>query len=540
MVDNLRLDPAELPGCSPFFRDIIRRSDVRQAFLGLARWDGAALSEAATPARSFRGLDELIRQNQPTHPAVAETLAHAGRPGAVCVLTGQQAGALGGPPYTLYKALTVAALVGELRRSGVPAVGVFWIASEDHDLREVSDITWMVPGRGLQRLTLPTAPAADLRPVAEVVLDAAAASFWQEALELLPRSTHRDWASGLVSECYQPGRGLAEAFRDFMARLLAPLGLCLFDPMAMERQGALAGFLDRYPEFRSEAVRRVTERQTELEAAGYEPQIRIQPRRAFLFYLHPEAGRRRVVEAAGGGFIVDGTSEGCDVAGWSRWLRQDAARFSPDALLRPLFQDWLFPTVVYVGGPAELAYHAQIRPLYPLWELTPPLLWPRFSATLIPPGASRRARQLDLEPRALFDAREETLTRLLAAQGRVERLEAFLERRSELTGALDRLAGSLLDYPEDVTRFTASTLGKINGLVDKLDERVRRQAKADNEELIRRFDTLHQELVPNGNLQERTLNLLPLLSVFGPGLVDRLMQAVDPFDPRHVMLWLEE
>ncbi len=105
---------------------------------------------------------------------------------------------------------------------------------------------------------------------------------------------------------------------------------------------------------------------------------------------------------------------------------------------------------------------------------------------------------------------------------------------------MDQLVGLLLDYPDDVTRFAASTMGKINGLVDKLEERVRRQVKSDNEDLIRRFDTLHQELVPDGNLQERTLNLLPLFSVYGPGLVDRLMRAVDPFDPRHVLLWLEE
>ncbi len=378
MADIVRLDPAELPGCSPFFRDIVRQPDTRREFLGLVDWDGDALRGTAAEARPFRGLDELVRQNPPAHPAVAETLAHAGRPGAVCVITGQQAGVLGGPPYTLFKALTVAALVGELRRSGVPAVGVFWIASEDHDLREISGVTWMVPGRGLQRLTLPTPSAADLQPVAQVTLDAGVASFWQESLALLPRSAHRDWVSGLVETCYRPGRGLVEAFRDFMARFLAPLGLCLFDPMAMERQEALAGFLDRFPERRAEAVRRVTDRQTALEAAGYEPQIRLQPQRAFLFYLHPEAGRRRVVEAPEGGFTVDGTSVGCDTAGWSDWLRQDAARFSPDALLRPLFQDWLFPTAAYVGGPAELAYHAQIRALYPLWELTPPLLWPRF------------------------------------------------------------------------------------------------------------------------------------------------------------------
>jgi bacillithiol biosynthesis cysteine-adding enzyme BshC len=541
MTHAERLSPAGLPGFSRFYRDLVARAEVRRSFLGVDDWNPGALRDAAAEPRAFRGLAELIRQNPAVHPAVAESLAQARASGAVTVVTGQQAGALGGPPYTLYKALTVAALVAELRRQGVPAVGIFWVASEDHDLREVADFTWMVPGRGLQRLTLPTPGAVDLQPVADVALDGTVETFVQGALELLPSgSTHRDWITGLVAECYRPDRRLAEAFRDFMGRLLAPLGLLLFDPMAMDRAGALAGFLAAFPERRAEAVRRVTAGQAALEAAGYEPQIRIQPGRAFLFYLHPDAGRRRVVEAPGGGFAVDGTSVACGADGWPDWLGRDAARFSPDALLRPLFQDWLFPTVAYVGGPAELAYHAEIRSLYPLWELTPPLVWPRFSATLVTPGASRRARQLGVQPTDLFAPREDLLAGLLAARGRVEKLEAFQARRGEVAEALDRLVGSLLDHPEDVTRLATSTLGKVQGLLDKLEERVRRQVKTENEDLIRRFDLLHQELLPDGHLQERTLNLVPLLGAYGPALVDRLMRAVEPFDPRHVLLDLEE
>jgi len=197
--------------------------------------------------------------------------------------------------------------------------------------------------------------------------------------------------------------------------------------------------------------------------------------------------------------------------------------------------------VAYVGGPAEIAYQAQIRSLYPAWGLTPPLLWPRATATLVSPGAARRAAQLGLDPKEVILRRDEDLlSEILKAQGRLEPLERFRESRPPAEAALERLSVSLEQAPEDVRRFADSTLGKVRNLLDKLDEHAHRRLKNEQDDTRRRFETLVQEILPEGNLQERTLNLLPLIQAFGPDLFAGLAAVLDPFAREHFLIHMED
>jgi bacillithiol biosynthesis cysteine-adding enzyme BshC len=541
---NLRLERIgldRLPGVNRFFLELSRRPDLRSRFLGVPAWDLAGLRDrAAAVRRPVRALAELVRQNEGAGHAAAHALEAAARPGAVFVVTGQQAGLFGGPAYTVFKALTVVRLVRALRAEGIDAVGVFWVASEDHDIAEICGTTVFAPGTGLHRLELPV----DMEipwPVAQRRLDAAMEDLLERTVELLPAGTHAEAIQAWLRECYRPGAGWGDAFRGFMQRLFAPLGLLLFDPMAMDRHRPLREFLDCFPAARPGLIESVRKATAEIRGAGFDPQVELQPERSFLFYLHPEAGRRRVLETESGRFAVDGTEMAWSLAEWPEVLDAHAEAFSPDALLRPLFQDWLFPTVVYVGGPAEIAYQAQIRELYAAWEMTPPLLWPRAGATLVTPGAARRADQLGLAPADILLRRDEDLlSAVLSAQGRLQPLERFRAARPAAEAGLEELTGSLVGAPDDVLRFAESTRGKLRGLLDKLDEHAHRRLKNEQDDSRRRFESLSQELLPDGNLQERTLNLLPLLQAYGPELLAGLADVLDPFVREHFLIHMEE
>ena len=541
---NLRLERIgldQLPGMNRLYLDLCASPELRARLLGDAGWDLAALrARAERVRRPVRALADLARLNVDLGAECDNSLEQLSRPNAVCVVTGQQAGLFGGPAYTLLKALTVVALVRALRAEGIPSAGIFWVASEDHDAAEVCETTLFAPAAGLRKMRVEAAGDVPW-PVANFRFDAGIETLVEQAASLLPSGTHAGTVLGWLRESYKPGMGWAGAFRLLLQRFLAPLGLLFFDPMEADRAPLLREFLAPFPTARESLIRGVAEAGNRIRETGHRPQVDFVRERAFLFFLHPEAGRKRVLETSPGRFGVDGTPTAWDEGAWPLILEQHAGSFSPDALLRPVFQDWLFPTVAYVGGPAEVAYQTQIRSLYPAWGLTPPLLWPRSSATLVSPGAARRAAQLGLDPKDVILRRDQDLlSEILTAQGRLEPLDRFRESRPPAEAALERLSVSLELAPDDVRRFADSTLGKIRNLLDKLEEHAHRRLKNEQDDTRRRFETLAQEILPEGNLQERTLNLLPLIQAFGHDLLASLAAVLDPFTREHCLIHLED
>ena len=529
-----------LPGTNSLFAALCRAAALRSQFLGIGDWDLPTLQEQARAvARPCLAVPELLRQNSPAAPAAAASLALARQPGTVFVLTGQQAGVLGGPAYTFYKALTAVVLARRLRETGVPAVPVFWVASEDHDVAEAAGLRMLLVGRGLQAFTIPL-DANPGHPVARVRLGETLPEVWADLGAALPNTAHTGPLIESIRACYRPGETLNRAFGAWMRKLFEPFELLFFDPMEADRKPLLAAFLAKLPKWRPAMAERLASQEERLRAAGFKAQVRFQPDRPFLFYLDPDLGRRRLAAAPEGGWSVEGTAIAKSGADWSSWLAAEGERFSPDALLRPLFQDWLFPTVAYVGGGAEIAYHVQLRPLYEFWGLAPPIPWPRFSATLVSPGSARRLDQLQLEAQDLLAPREELLTRLLEREGRLGELERFQSARVNAHRALAELMLPLGELSEDTGRFAAATSGKIHGLLDKLEEHLHRKLKGGNEDLVRRLDALLRELLPEGNPQERVLNLVPWLALFGPGLLEQLAEIIDPFEVTHHFIKMEE
>jgi len=348
---------------SPLFRDYLNGQAKALRFYGGSGWDLPAVLAASQRALTLERPREavaaaLVAQQQargaPRAAARAELLRDAR---AVAVVTGQQAGLFGGPLYVLYKALCAlktARLLEE--RRGAPVVAVFWVASDDHDFAEVRSAS--VIDEAAQIRTLRYNPIEEPlgQPAARIFLDETITKLVEELGQSLPASAHREELVRLVGGCYRPGVALSDAFARLLSCLLPEL--VVLDPSDPALKALMAPVLSREISERSPTSRLAIEIGSALLAAGYHQQVPVRPGFLNLFLYFD--GERRALAEHDGTVEVRGPGWKIPLAEAARLVGTDPASFSPGVLLRPLAQDALLPTAAYVGGPAEIAYHAQI------------------------------------------------------------------------------------------------------------------------------------------------------------------------------------
>ena len=383
------------------FRDYLEGRGPALPFYDGGRWDLEAAAEAAARTQAYprplRILAEAVAAQQRARGASrAANLADALQdPSAAVVVTGQQAGLFGGPLFVLYKALAarkVAAALQERRRA--PVVPVFWVASDDHDFAEVRTCTVLDESGRLRALRYEPRREPAAQPASRIVLDETVTDLVGELKRYLPESPHRDASLDLLARCYVPGATLAGAFAHLIS-LLFP-DLVVLDPSDPGIKALAAPVMMRELREESPTSRLARDVGPRLLAAGYHQQVPVRP--GFLNLFVVMEGERRALGIQNGDIEVRGLGRRIPRDEAARLLTEDPAAWSPGALLRPLVQDHLLPTAAYVGGPAEIAYHAQIGPSYAHFHIPRPVLMP-------PRGWETAGKGFDRD--RVLDAKEE-------------------------------------------------------------------------------------------------------------------------------------
>ena len=287
----------ELPHTSNLFADFTYHPEKVQSFY--PHIDGnfeAIAGEIRFPAERRASLVAALRQENGDNPALEQLALE----GAVAVVTGQQVGLFSGPAYTIYKALTAVKLARDLSARGIPAVPVFWLATEDHDFAEV-DHCWVFDAEHHAiKLQKPHSPASS-QPVGQFVVSAPPVAELRAALAGFPFGEE---VSALVEETYQPGRTMGEAFSALLKRLLAQYGLLHVDPMAPALRELAAPALRSALAAAPDLTAAVLERNRALEAAGYHAQVHVEDQTSFVFLL--ENGRRFTLRRFGRDYLQNG------------------------------------------------------------------------------------------------------------------------------------------------------------------------------------------------------------------------------------------
>jgi bacillithiol synthase len=262
----------EIPHTSQLFSDFQYHFDRVARFYGHNPGDASSYVSVAKamayPADRRAGLVTALRARN----GASASLDLLARPDTVAVVTGQQVGLFSGPAYTIYKALTAARLAAQLNSQGIPAVPVFWLATEDHDFAEVNH-SFVFGVDNLPVALSVTDPGSAGRPVGAIPITEPPIDQLRLAFASF---AHGDEVVEMVQQAYQPGATFGAAFQALLARLLDKLGLLFIDPLdeAVRRLAApvLRDALRGGDEFRNKLL----ERNKELESAGYHAQVHVE------------------------------------------------------------------------------------------------------------------------------------------------------------------------------------------------------------------------------------------------------------------------
>jgi bacillithiol synthase len=516
-VETECLPFSSIPHTSRLFDDYLHHFDRVKQFYTRAPlsqdWWAEEIKNINYPAERRQAVAAILERQNREFGAGEKTLANIERlrQGAAAIVTGQQVGLFGGPAFCILKALT-AVLMAE--KAG--AVPMFWLATEDHDLEEINTVN-LGAGDHLQKFTV-NVPHIEGAPVGEIAFTDEITAATQQVEALFGKSE----ISELLAASYGKGETFGTAFAKLYTLVFSEMGVVFLNPLDKElhriAQPVFRGALEKCDEINQGLV----VRNHELEAAGYHAQVKVTPSHTLCFYFEDEV--RTPVRHQDGEFFIG--QRKLPAAELLHEAERCPEKFSANVLLRPLMQDYLLPTLCYVGGPAEIAYFAQIEVVYcKLAGRVTPVV-PRIFATLIEPRIAKLMDRYQLSLPELFNTPEKT-RELVASRALPDSVLKSFDLAAEhvekalsvIQSPLEKLDKTLIDAAENAG---SKMRYQLQGIRDKA---ARAEARK-NTEVLRHADELITALYPNKELQEREIGAAYFLLKYGKSVLDQIKVAV--------------
>jgi bacillithiol biosynthesis cysteine-adding enzyme BshC len=512
-----------LPGTSRLFADYLYAFDNVRQFYGHDYSDPEAVRSAARavnfPDRRRQAIVTALREQN----GDSAELAKLSQRDTVAVVTGQQVGLFSGPAYTIFKALTAVRLARQLNEQGISAVPVFWLATEDHDLAEV-DHTWVFNEHATPARLSVTSAVTNGGPVGLVRATEVPLHELRAAMGELPFAEE---VAKQVAYAYRPGVPLGAAFRSLLQNVLRGCGLLYLDPLGPGVRAIAAEFLTEAAERVPELVAALRHRSEELTGAGYHAQVYLDEDSSLLFLMGEQ--KRTALRWRDGQFV------GRDHAYTLADLSGQAERLSPNALLRPVMQDYLLPTAAYIGGPSETAYMAQAQVLYEKLLGRMPVIFPRNSFTLLDARATKLLERYGLSILQLLDCQEKVKSMIASRLVPTTLSDDFGRKRSEVTSALEHLQSHLVDFDPTLAAAAKKSIAKISYQLEKLSKKTAREAMRRDARAAEDAAYLMDLIYPHQHLQERFYSIVPFLAKHGFDLPSRLLEQTQLACPDHMV-----
>lgn len=444
------------------------------------------------------------------------------------VVTGQQPGLLGGPLYSLAKAIAVARWAAALEAAGEPAVAIYWVANEDHDWAEVSSTVVLTP-EGAREFTLGADPEP-LTPVGMRALGSGIDDLLQGLAEAVPGDRYKEWLA-TVARWYRPDTRIGDAFCRLIPHLLGRYSPLMLDAMHPALKEAQRPMLKRLVERRRELEDALAQRDGEVKARGYSLQVSPQRGLSPLFLLRH--GERRRIEWRGDDSFVlrgrQGEPESVDVL--YETIEENPGVVTPGVLARPAIQDAVLGTTLQVLGPGELSYMAQASATHAVLEVEPPWVALRPQTLFLEAKLAERLVELEL-PLATLLGDKSGLDRWLAEKNGGDLVGPIRQRLEE---ALGELRGPALAADPGLEKPFEKTRDQILHALDLFGEKAVSAAARKNEVMNRRVQQLRDACLPLGKQQERIISSSHFPGKYGGDFVESYWNQME-LDAAHLQV----
>lgn len=429
------------------------------------------------------------------------------------VTTGHQLNLLTGPLYFIYKIVSTINLARKLKQAypDYHFVPVYWMATEDHDFEEIN--YFKLEGKKYQW------KSEQKGPVGDFVWDAGFKEFLKEVSAFAPE---------YFLNAYQSSKTLSEAVRKYVNHLFGEKGLLVVDGNHPELKKALTPVL-KADLLTHEPYRLATAQTQKLDVLGYKSQI--YPREINLFYM--EKGLRERIEKTGDIYKALNTDLQFTQQGILEELAIHPERFSPNVVLRPIYQELILPNLAYLGGPAEVAYWLQLKSMFDHFEVPFPAVMPRNFAVILDQRVDRKISQLGMGDADLFESVLDWKRKFVEQQASVDfQLEKEKDQLSFLFQNKGIEAAAL-----EKSLQNAFEAGKVRALkiLEQLSDKIRKSEEKRLDIQIKRRMDIQSSLYPGGTPQERTENMMRFF-LDNPQLLDQLLDLFDPLDFSYMIL----
>ena len=449
-----------------------------------------------------------------TSPELREKLARVLDGDGVVVSTGQQPALFLGPLYVVYKALTAIELAEGIERAfGVPAVPVFWIASDDHDWDEIGRTTIVSPDGENRTLRLSPPPGMDQRPAGPAPLPDSARDLVVQLSELVPESEFTPHYIERLDRSYSPGTTVSEAFARTLAGVLEGREYAWLDASDSGLKAASIEFFEGMLADPAPILAAMSEGDRTVRRGGFEPLIA--PMDDGLPVFYDDGTARQRIRALPGGFVAGREGDAEPVEVWTERLRSAPRRFSPNVSSRPALESWLMPVCATVLGPGEVAYWSQLLPVFETLSVPFPAVVPRSSFVVVEPRTRKTLDQLELQPGDLEDGGEE-IERRVTDEGRPESVDAALEAlRAALGKGTSDLATAIgADLP-GLRGASGKATKALFDAVREMDRQVDAAVRERQDIVLSKIRRAASVLWPDRQRQERKLSPYYFLARYG-------------------------
>lgn len=463
-------------------------------------------------------LSEIIQTqylNQKISKATQHNIELLASPKTIAVVTGQQLGLFGGPLYTFFKTITAVKLCQFLKEQfpDFNFVPVFWLEGDDHDFDEVRNFSILSNDNSLLNIRYEDGLEEEINrgSIGGLKFNENLNTVFENLISSLRETEFKASLVDLLKSIYQPGKTFLETFSELMMNFFDEYGLVLFNPLDSKAKRLLIPVFKKAIAEYAEQSTALVERSAELEET-YHAQVKVKP--INMFYV--DENERALIEPTDTGDLrLKGKRKKFSFEDLLNQIEFTPEKFSPNVLLRPICQDYLFSTGFYIGGPGEISYFAQVNPLYEIFDIEEPFIYPRSSATIVEQGVNQVLSKHSFTYTDIFSEEEELIRRIVKASSELNLDALFAKSNEEVTKIFVEISEKLTLVDKTLGDLSEKSKQKIEQTLDYLKSKSSDAEKRKYETSIRQITKVRNILFPNGSLQEREINFIYFVNKYG-------------------------